>query len=258
MSRLPVILNAALAVLLSCSAHSASWPQPLADYFPDLDSCILIYQQEADLLTVQNPDRCARPLSPCSTFKIPNALIALDSGVLSGPGHQLKWDGVERSRKATNRDHNLATAIRLSVVWYFQDVARMIGAERMQEYLDRLDYGNRDISGGIDRFWLSSSMKINAYEQLNLLKQLKAGTLPASANSQEQLRNILILNTDVPGMVRGKTGSCRGKPFDHGWFIGWHVSEDKTTFFVSNIIGVEAWGSKAQRYVYDILKEMQP
>jgi len=253
-----LIFSVVLTALFATPAQSTSWPKPLADYIPEFDSCILIYQQEADLLIAQNSERCALPLSPCSTYKIPHALIALDSGVLTGPEHQIPWDGKPRARKATNRDHNLATAIRYSVVWYFQQVAQMIGAQRMQDYLDRMAYGNRDISGGIERFWLGNSLKINAYQQLDLLKQLKAGTLPASSAAQEHVRNMLILNTDVPGMLRGKTGSCRGKPSDHGWFVGWLINDDRTTFFVSNIIGKEAWGLKAQRYTYEILKEMQP
>jgi len=258
MRRLVLIISVVLAALLSAPAQSASWPKPLAEYIPEFDSCILVYQLEVNLLTVQNPERCALPLSPCSTYKIPHAMIALDSGVLKDPAHQLPWDGKQRARKATNRDHNLATAIRHSVVWYFQQVAQLIGTQRMQDYLDRLAYGNRDISGGIDRFWLSSSLKINAYQQLEFLKQLKAGTLPASSVAQEQVRNMLILNTDVPGMLRGKTGSCRGNPSDHGWFVGWLTNDDRTTFFVSNIVGKKAWGIKLQRYVYEILKEMKP
>jgi beta-lactamase class D len=51
-----------------------------------------------------------------------------------------------------NRDHTLASAIRFSVVWYFQEIARRIGAARMQRYVDAFQYGNRDLSGGVDRF----------------------------------------------------------------------------------------------------------
>lgn len=258
MRYLSVIMSGVLAMLFSVAAHAASWPRPLADYFPGLDSCILVYQQEIDLLTVQNPERCALPLSPCSTFKIANALIALDTGVLTGPAHPLQWDGRERSRGVTNRDHNLATAIQYSVVWYFQRVANMIGARRMQDYLDRLQYGNRDISAGIDRFWLGTSLKLNAYQQLSFLKQLRAGELPVSGQAQEQVRNMLLLNTDVAGMLRGKTGSCRSDAFDHGWFVGWLVIGDRTTYFVSNFIAADAMGRQAQRYVYNLLNEMQP
>ena len=258
MRRLPVILGLTVAIVVAGTADSANWPQPLGEYFADLDACVLIYEQEQDLLTVQNPERCAMPLSPCSTFKIPNALIALETEVLTGPGHKIPWDGKERSRKVTNRDHDLASAIRYSVVWYFQEVARQIGAVRMQEYVDRLEYGNRDISGGIDRFWLSNSLRINAYEQLDFLRKLKNGTLTISAESQEQVRNILLLRADVPGMLRGKTGSCRSDAFDHGWFVGWLVNGGKTTFFVTNFIATDAWGRQAQSRVYEILKDMQP
>lgn len=66
--------------------------------------------------------------SPASTFKIPSAVIALDHGVLAGADAMLRWDGVPREIAAWNRDHALASALRDSTVWYFQEVARRLGA----------------------------------------------------------------------------------------------------------------------------------
>lgn len=211
------------------------------------------------------PEHCALPLSPCSTFKIPNAMIGMQEGVVSGPEHLKHWDGTERERQVTNRDHTLATAIEQSVVWYFQDLARDVGTDRMQAWLDQLDYGNRDISGGIDQFWLGSSLRISARRQLELLVELKHQTLPFRHRVQQATQEMLVQDSDLPGILHGKTGSCRGQGDspDHGWFIGWidwHVSAQQnpsTTWFVINISGEEAWGSKARPIALGLLSDLQ-
>ncbi len=92
---------------------------------------------------------------PASTFKIFNALVALETGVIPDEHATFKWDGVERSVPAWNQDHDLASAISVSAVWYFQELARRIGRERMQEWIDRAKYGNQNIGGEIDSFWLN-------------------------------------------------------------------------------------------------------
>ena len=48
-----------------------------------------------------------------------------------------------------------------SVVWYYQELARRVGPERMQKWVTAFRYGNEDISGGIDRFWLESALRIS-------------------------------------------------------------------------------------------------
>lgn len=214
------------------------------------------------------PQQCRMPQSPCSTFKIPHALIGLQTGVLSGPQHLKAWDGVERARQETNLDHSLASAMEHSVVWYFQELAREIGATRMQEWLDRLDYGNRDISGGIDQFWLGSSLQISPLAQLELLKRLWHGTLPFRPEFQQQLRDMLRQPADLPGTLHGKTGSCQGDAQsaapDHGWYIGWLDWNDDsdrnpaTTWFVVNIRGTGARGADARSIALRLLAEQQP
>ena len=166
-----------------------------------------------------------------------------------------------------NQDHDLASAIRDSVVWYFQSLARDVGAEAMQEWLDRLEYGNRDISSGIDKFWLSSSLEIDANRQLELIKALKHQTLPFKPEYQQQVQDMLVQDSPLPGTLHAKTGSCLGatgvKP-DHGWFIGW-IDWDKSTsrnpvtsYFVINISGEGAWGWQARPIALQLLHELQP
>jgi beta-lactamase class D len=237
------------------------------EHFGDFAGCALLLtrdrHQESRLEF--GAGHCALPLSPCSTFKIPNAMIGMQEGVVTGPDDLKTWDGAPHEREINNRDHSLASAIEHSVVWYFQSLARAVGAQRMQAWLDRLDYGNRDISGGIDQFWLGSSLRINAYQQLDLVLRLKHETLPFRHSVQQAMHEMLIQPSDLPGVLHGKTGSCRGarEQPDHGWFIGWIDWQNglprnpATTWFVINISGAQAWGWQARPIALKLLAELQ-
>jgi beta-lactamase class D len=269
-SPLSIRFGAAFAALfVSVCATGKPAGESLQSYFKDYDYCALILSRNRydETMTEAGTQQCQQALSPCSTFKIPNALIGLQTGVVSGPDHVKQWDGTERSRKVSNQDHSMQTAITESIPWYFQDLARDVGEQPMASWLARLDYGNQDISGGIDRFWLGSSLKINAHEQLGIIKGLWHGSLPFKPDYQAAVRDMLIQESDLNGVLHGKTGSCRGdgeqsQP-DHGWFIGWvdwrQVSrrDPATTFFVINISGSDAWGSEARTIALQILQDLQ-
>ena len=125
---------------------------------------------------------CGVATVPASTFKVPHALLALHTGVVSDPDAVVPWDGTEMWLDAWERDHSLRTAIYESVVWYFQRTARLIGEPRMSELLRALDYGNADSSSGIDSFWLDDgSLKLTGYDQLEFFAALYRGTLPIGA-----------------------------------------------------------------------------
>jgi beta-lactamase class D len=268
LKRLLASILACLAGLALSNTAAAQERPDFAEHFGAHAACALFLTRDRhhESRLEYRPEQCAQALSPCSTFKIPNALIALQVGVASGPDHLKRWDGTQHERAALNRDHTLASAIADSVVWYFQSLAREVGTARMQHWLDRLDYGNRDISGGLDRFWLSDSLQINAYRQLDLLIKLKHQTLPFRHDVQSQLHQMLVQDSDLPGTLFGKTGSCRGagEDPDHGWFIGWvdwetgRTDRPATTWFVVNIIGDDAWGWQARPIALKLLSELRP
>jgi beta-lactamase class D len=261
---------ASAALLLSSGAPAGEPPRPLGEYFGEFEACALVVSRDRyDQTQLEyNPAQCDLPLSPCSTFKIPNALIGLQTGAVSGPGHLKEWDGTVYAREANNRDHTLASAIEHSVVWYFQSLARDIGAPAMAQWLERLAYGNRDLSSGIDRFWLGASLEISARQQLDMVRALWRSGLPFDEVHQRQVREMLLQPSELPGRLYGKTGSCpadpgAGRP-QHGWFIGW-VEWDRnrdrnpaTTWFVVNIRGDDANGFAAREMVLRLLADLQP
>ncbi len=187
-------------------------------------------------------------------------MIGLETGVLDRNDTltMMPWDGTHYDIAGWNRDHTLASATRESVVWYFQALARRIGAERMQLYLDRIGYGNRDISGGLTRFWLRSSLQISAMEQVDVLKRLYAGELPFSAESRAiVLQNITLANENGIKFM-GKTGSgYQDGKWIFGWFVGYIETQGKVYVFATNVEGAdEASGIKAREITRRIAKEL--
>jgi len=196
------------------------------------------YKAADYLVIASDNDRSAQAMLPASTFKIPNSLIALETGAAGDPDKEIfKWDGVVRSIEPWNRDHTLRSAIAASVVPVYQEIARRIGAERMQKYLDLFEYGNRDIGGGLDQFWLTGNLRIDPVQQIDFVDRLRRGVLPVSKRSQELVRDILPVTKVGDSIIRAKSGLLGaevGRP-SLGWMVGWAEKGGVQTPFALNM-----------------------
>src|SRR5581483_3211643 len=132
-----------------------------------------------------------------STFKIPHAIAALDSGVVKDADEVIRYDGSPQPNEAWRRDHTLASAMRYSVVWFFQEIARRLGMDREDFYLRRLRYGNADPSSGLTTFWLGGSLRISPIEQMTFLRRLYYDELPLAERPLEIVRRILLQQPNV-------------------------------------------------------------
>jgi len=144
---------------------------------------------------------------------------------------------VTRSIEAWNKDHTLRSAIAVSAVPVYQEIARRIGQERMQKYVDLLEYGNRDIGGGIDQFWLTGNLRIDPMQQVDFVDRLRRGVLPVSKRSQELVRDILPVTKVGDATIRAKSGLLGaevGKP-SLGWLVGWAEKGSQVTVFAMNM-----------------------
>ncbi|MEA2957288.1 MAG: hypothetical protein QOJ58_2788 [Alphaproteobacteria bacterium] len=196
------------------------------------------YKTDDYLIIASDKERSGAAQLPASTFKIPNSLIALETGVVADPDKDIfKWDGVTRSIEAWNRDHTMRTAIAASAVPVYQEIARRIGVERMQNYLDLFEYGNRDIGGGIDQFWLTGNLRIDPVQQIDFVDRLRRGVLPVSKRSQDLVRDILPVTKLGDSVIRAKSGLLGaelGKP-SLGWMVGWAEKGSAQTVFALNM-----------------------
>lgn len=196
------------------------------------EACLVI-RAPTGMMMVSDEAVCAEPLTPASTFKLPNALIGADAGFLESRDTVMPYDAAAYPKQAHwpkewSRDQPLWKALEVSAVPLFQGLATRIGAPRMQEKLDAFGYGNRSTAGGIDRFWLSGGLRISALEQIAFLTGLTSGTLPVSAKAHEVVRDATPSEQAETRMgattLKWKTGtSVSDTEPAVGWLVGWLV-----------------------------------
>jgi len=124
-----------------------------------------LFDSKRNTYLLSDKEQFTIPYSPASTFKICNTLIGLETGIIPNEDYTLKWDGIKRN-PVWDKDHNLKSAFKNSVVWYYQDIARKIGGSKMKDWLEKLNYGNCDTTGGIDKFWLEGNLRISPLTQV--------------------------------------------------------------------------------------------
>jgi beta-lactamase class D len=241
-------LMAAAVSLPSRSLANVAYPKTqirtdLAKHFADVGTSgtFVAYDVEAYTLIASDHDRSVEPRLPASTYKIPNSLIALETGVVEDPDKDVfKWDGVKRSIEAWNKDHTLRSAIAVSAVPVYQEIARRIGQERMQKYVDLLEYGNRNIGGGIDQFWLTGDLRIDPIQQVDFLDRLRRGVLPVAKRSQDLVRDILPVTQVGDAVIRSKSGLLGREQGSLGWMVGWAEKGEARVVFALNMDCKEA------------------
>ncbi len=235
----------------------------ISKFFNGHAGAIVVYNDSAGKYFRYNAKRCAQRFLPASTFKIPNSLIGLETGVIPDENFVIKWDGIEHPIKEWKRDHTLASAIQYSVVPYYQELARRVGRENYNKFLKMIDYGNNTVGDAFDRFWLDNSLKISADEQVEFLKKLYEYKLPFSKRSVDIVKKIIPEEKYPKSILKFKTGS--GNKEDEawiGWLVGYVVKKNNVYFYAFNADGRtfdEAAGlrNKAAREILKYLKVIE-
>ncbi len=212
-----------------------------------------------DTIEVAVPDRARKPFLPASTFKILNSLIILETDTVTSVDSNVAWDGVIREFDAWNQDHSLRTALAVSAVWVFQELARQVGDEQMAQYVAAADYGNSDTTGDIDSFWLEGALRTSAIDQLGFLERLTLGALPFDPAHQAAVRDILVVEEGPGWTIRYKTGTALGSEPALGWLVGIVDTDDGQWVFAYNVDLNTAHGDaglEASRDRLDLVKEL--
>lgn len=202
-----------------------------------------LLQDQSGKILIEKGDVNAR-YAPCSTFKIPIALMGFDRGILYDAFHP-KWTykkGYKPELPLWDVKAYPMIWIRRSIVWYSQEITKALGREKFETYLNRWNYGNSDVSGdprkkdGLTESWLTSSLQISVKEQVNFMSKLLKAQLAVSQKAYEHVQNILF-SEELPDAweLYGKTGAGffqdakgvvhRNKPI--GWFVGWIKKQDR-------------------------------
>ncbi len=168
----------------------------------------------------------------------------------------MEWNGHAYPIGQWNQNQTLSSALRYSVNWYFQELDQDVGMDSLSGFYAKIDYGNQDLSGGINSFWLESSLKVSAIEQVELLQKLYANEYQFAPENIEAVKNALKLSSSGAETLYGKTGTGnRDGKNRNGWFIGYVESQGSPYFFAANIRnGADASGKTASSITLEILQ----
>ncbi len=217
-------------------------------YFDGMNGCAVLYDADKMQYTIYQEELVLMERSPCSTFKIISSLIALENGIIQ-PDHSLRaWSGEVFWNEKWNQDIDFSGAFRESCVWYYREVINEIGPELMQKELNRLRYGNCDISDWEGRlntnnnnraltgFWIESSLKISPKAQTEVMERIFGEQSDYSEETIDELKKVMLLTEQEQGdtLIYGKTGmgKAQGVVMD-AWFTGFaERGQDKVYFCV--------------------------
>jgi beta-lactamase class D len=210
--------------------------------------CTIVADAASGSILFEEGD-CRTRVTPASTFKVPLALMGFDAGILKDSHDPVlpfkegypAWGGENWTQPI-----DPTRWLKYSVVWYSQQIAHSLGAERLADYGVAFGYGNADFSGdpgrnnGLERSWIGSSLKISPREQIGFLHNFLNRKLPASNAAID--RTIAVVEstaTDGGWTVSGKTGTAFPRNADGtlnrargwGWFVGWATRNDTAVVF---------------------------
>ncbi|HMJ47783.1 MAG TPA: class D beta-lactamase [Ferruginibacter sp.] len=225
-------------IFSNCSVNKAKIDNSLKKYFDakKVDGCFTMLNNNDGKVTVYNMEFDTMRFTPASTFKIVNSLIGLQTGVITDENMVIKWDGKKRANKDWNKDMAMKEAFKVSAVPYYQEVARRIGKDTMQKWIDAISYGNKNLGEEVDSFWLNNQLKISPDEQLGLMKKLYFDQLPFRKSVQQSVRDVMLQEDNTAYKLSYKTGWGYDELNNSiGWITGW-IEENRHVYFFVTLI----------------------
>lgn len=240
-------------------------------YFDGINGAAVIYDPAEESYQIYNQELALTRRSPCSTFKIISSLIALEEGAIEPDDSVRTWSGEIFWNEEWNRDIGFSDAFHASCVWYFREVIDEIGKEIMQEELNRLLYGNCDISDWeghlntnnsnpvLTGFWIESSLLISPKEQTEVMERIFGDHTEYSEETLDQLKQVMLLQeqNEADVSIYGKTGMGKA----HGivvdsWFTGFADTDGKRIYFcvyLGETDGADVSSAKAREIAVEIV-----
>ncbi|MBT6211451.1 MAG: class D beta-lactamase, partial [Woeseia sp.] len=200
----------------------------VADVFQaeGVEGTFVVASSDGQTLHVHNEKRAKRQLSPASTFKILNTLIALDVGVVTSKDSAFQWDGTKRGLDAWNKDQTLQSAFKVSCVWCYQEIARNVGESRYRTALMDANYGNQRIGDQVDQFWLNGELQVSALEQINFLSRLVSDSVPFRREHIDILKTIMRDDQSPSDYTIYAKSGWTGSELAVGWYVGYVEKND--------------------------------
>lgn len=230
----------------------------LSDIFQDYTGSFVLYDAAGDTWQIYNKEYAVTRISPASTFKIYDALFALESGIITPEDSLIPWDGHSYMYDSWNADQTLESAMQNSVTWYFHALDRQSGLSSIRAYIQETGYGNRLVEGNTSSYWINSSLKISPVEQVEMLSKLYYNRFSFSPENIKAVKDSIRLYSTDDGTLSGKTGTEEVNGHNaSGWFIGYIEKDNHTCFFATNIQSETlASGPLATELTFSVLSDL--
>ena len=230
----------------------------LSSNFGDYTGSFVLYDQSADRWNIYNMDHASTRVSPNSTYKIYDALLGLESGIITPEHSTFTWNGEPYPFHSWEADQDLTSAIHNSVNWYFQAIDSQAGFQSVKTFLQTINYGNQNTGTNLNLYWTDFSLKISPIEQVELLQNFYQNNFHFDSKNIQAVKKALLLSTTSSGSLYGKTGTGRVNGKDvNGWFIGYIETANNTYYFATNIQSSSgATGSQATKITESVLSNL--
>ena len=229
----------------------------LSSNFGNYTGSFVLYDQATDKWNIYNMDHASTRVPPNSTYKIYDALLGLESGIITPKHSTFTWNGEPCPFESWESDQDLTSAMHNSVNWYFQAIDSQAGFQSVKTFLQTINYGNQNTGTNLNLYWTDFSLKISPIEQVELLQNFYQNNFHFDRKNIQAVKNALLLSTTSSGSLYGKTGTGRVNGKDvNGWFVGYIESDNNTYYFATNIQAPSnATGSQATEITEAILSD---
>ncbi|WP_377297316.1 class D beta-lactamase [Rhizobium sp. SGZ-381] len=239
------------------------------------DICTIVADAKSGAVFLRE-GRCAERVTPASTFKLPLSVMAFDAGILKDqhtPSFSYQQGDPAWGGEAWKQPTDAQRWLKYSVVWFSQRLTQRLGAETLHRYAQGFGYGNADFSGdagknnGLERAWISSSLKISPDEQVAFLKKFVNRTLPVSPQAMEMTEKAAErFELKDSWIAHGKTGMAYPRKADWtfdearpwGWFVGWAQKNGRTVVFAKLVQDERKLATSPSARARDALFETLP
>ena len=202
-----------------------------------LQGSVLIYDVEGNIYHSNDFGWADSRHLPASTFKIPNAMIMLESGIMASDTASIKWLGDERMFKSWEQDMTLKQAFHRSCLPCYQQMTRQLGFKQMQQFTGKLiGYGELLYdSTTYDRFWVEGSSGISQMEQIEFLQRLYQEKLPFSERTYQLTKRMIVAQSNAHYRLSAKTGWSIVGDQNNGWYVGFLEADNLLYYFATNL-----------------------
>jgi len=227
------------ALFTACSSGNVTVDNSLQRYFDSagVQGSFGLFDNGQGHFTIYNLPRYRDSLyQPGATFDILLSLVAVQTGVVKDDTAEIAPGITIKQAFDANPYIKKGTFDLLPQATFFQALADRIGKDTLKKWIDSLQYGNKNIGTDTTAFWHDNTLKINADEQLGLLKKLYFDQLPFFQRTQAIARRMIPAENNSSYRLTYKTAQGT-KEDGHaiGWVMGWVEENKHPYFFVVNL-----------------------